>query len=258
MSGASIRFSKLKNGTGGADAWRDSLNNFKRTADGRPRTIGVKLPKLHSIHVAHVVSMQPFGAFLQLGDGDTYKDGLLHVSCLGEMRFECPEDAGLQLGMKLWVKVSEVKEEEMKYGVDMRYVSQRDGTDLDHYQTKGRLPDNFFAGGKVKVKVEQAAPKQADARASLDIKKYEAADMSSESSEDPEKWEKVRKKLNKARKKLEKVKKKHDKVQKKIAKVKKAIEKQKASSKGGEETGKHKAGKVKPVKKSRSSSGDSA
>merc|ERR1719350_233705 len=101
---------------------------------------------MNSIHQATVVRVQPFGAFMQIGDGSTFKDGLLHVKCMGADRFECPQDAGIDEGAKLWVKVFEVKEEEMKYGLDMRYVDQRTGTDLDPYHTRGRLPDNGFQG----------------------------------------------------------------------------------------------------------------
>lgn len=244
MSGVSIRFSKLKQGTGGADAWRDSLtHNFQRSADKRPRTTGTKLPKLHSIHSGTVVSMQAFGAFVQLGDGDTYKDGLLHVSALGAARFESPEEAGLSQGMKLWVKVSEVKEHDLKYSLDIRYVSQRDGTDLDPYQTKGHLPENFFEGGKVKpllkvlaqgIQAQHALSEPADVSSPRRKRKRDAKEAETTSSDDSEERAKVIRKLEKARKKAEKAKKKaakaRNKLEKKAKKGKKAAKAEASSS----------------------------
>mmetsp|Transcript_23423 Transcript_23423/g.65566 ORF Transcript_23423/g.65566 Transcript_23423/m.65566 type:complete len:272 (-) Transcript_23423:381-1196(-) len=229
MSGNSIRFSKLKGGCGGADAWRESLMNNPAFARGggsnRPRTTGTQLPKLHSIHSGTVVSMQPFGAFVQLGKGDTYKDGLLHVSCMGETRVESPEEAGLDIGMALWVKVSELKDEEGKYSLDMRYVSQRDGADLDRYQTKGRVPDNFFQGKNVRGRREPSPAQDAQPPQEQDVhpptaskrKRAEESDSSS-GTEDPEEQAKIHKKLEKARKKLEKLRGKAAKARKRLEK----------------------------------------
>jgi len=233
MSGASIRFSKMKQGTGGADAWRDGIQTMKRES-GRPRTTGTKLPKVYSIHKGSVVSMQPFGCFVQLGNGDTYKDGLLHVSCLCETRVESPEEVGLQQGMTVWVKVTETKEDGMKISLDMRYVSQKDGTDLDPYQAKGPVPDNFFEGGRKRApasKVPEAAPPaklpEPDA---APTRKRKAASEDDE-SEDREERAKVSKKLEKARKKLEKARKKAEKARKKLSKKEKSKSaKKKASS----------------------------
>lgn len=232
MSGSSIRFSKLKNGTGGADAWRDGLN---KSAQGqgngsRPRTAGMQLPKVNSIHHATVVCTKEFGAFMQLGDGDTFKDGLLHVSHMGESRFECPEDAGLKVGTRIWVKVMEVKEDDMKYSLDMRYVDQQNGKDLDTYHTKGRLPFNNWNGGKVKA---AAAPPPAMSALSQLTGSSVALSSSAgkrkspprllpedddDDSDDSDEHDKVRKKIKTARKKVEKLRKKSVKLKKKLEK----------------------------------------
>jgi predicted RNA-binding protein with RPS1 domain len=150
MSGNSIRFSKMKSGMGGADAWRDSLQATAAANRGgapRPRTSGTKLPKEHTIHTATVVCVKEYGAFVQLGDGGTYRDGMIHISqtsCYAEK----VEDV-LKEGQKLWVKVAEVTDDERwndrKYQVDFRYVDQRNGKDLDPHNCKThKMPDNHF------------------------------------------------------------------------------------------------------------------
>mmetsp|Transcript_21151 Transcript_21151/g.59037 ORF Transcript_21151/g.59037 Transcript_21151/m.59037 type:complete len:260 (+) Transcript_21151:156-935(+) len=245
MSGASIRFSKMKSGTGGADAWRDGLAKaYQSGGDAkRPRTSGMQLPKVNSIHIATVVCTKEFGAFCQLGDGDTFKDGMLHVSHMGETRFECPEDAGLKVGTKIWVKVTEVKDDAMKYSLDMRYVDQKDGKDLDPYQTKGRLPDNRWQGAKPKLAAPALAATSATSALTGDsfkaaasgVKRRDLEEMvgsedDEESSEDSDEREKVSKKLKKAKKKLEKARKKAEKVKKKLANKGKKDKKEKAGS----------------------------
>lgn len=110
-----------------------------------PRTTGKDLPKLFSVHKGTVVSCRDFGAFVRLGEGDQYKDGLMHISRLSASgRVEAVTDVVAE-GDPVFVKVTDVKEEEGKYGLDMRYVNQRTGEDDD--------PNNLHvdaAGGKGK------------------------------------------------------------------------------------------------------------
>jgi len=223
MNGASIRFSRMRGsgGAGGVDAWRDMLSKTQygtssaSTSAKRTRTTGTELPKLNTIHQATVVSIQPFGAFMQLGEGQEYKDGLLHLSAMGKERVESVHDAGLELDMKIWVKVSEVKEMDGKYGLDMRYVSQRDGTDLDPYHTKGVVPDNFFEGKNKRLaaaaaaaaaKAEEAAAQaeEAEAKASAVKRKKAPTESSSDSDSGDGTNLKVEKMPPKLRKKYEK------------------------------------------------------
>lgn len=248
VSGGSIRFSRNRGGAG-VDAWRDQLMQSatsSRASSSRARTSGTKLPKVNTIHQATVVALQTFGCFVQLGDGDAYKDGLLHVSAICADRLETPEDGGIALDMRLWVKVADVNDAEGKYGVDIRYVNQKDGKDLDPYNTKGRLPNNFFQG-KSKIitsaaaaikpsfgndfawKENAGAPEQVLAMPALTAasgeKKRKKKDLSSDSEEIAsdevaEARVKASKKLEKARKKLEKMKKKAEKKQKKQDKKK--------------------------------------
>mmetsp|Transcript_73358 Transcript_73358/g.174756 ORF Transcript_73358/g.174756 Transcript_73358/m.174756 type:complete len:338 (-) Transcript_73358:63-1076(-) len=111
----------------------------------RVRTTGRELPPLHSIHKGTVVSVQSFGCFVRLGDGSKYKDGLLHISRLSQGRVEKVEEVVATEDI-VWVKVVEVREEEGKFSVDMRYVGQKDGEDKDPNNTQ------IDAGGKGKGK----------------------------------------------------------------------------------------------------------
>merc|ERR1712151_730335 len=91
----------------------------------RPRTTGRELPKLYSVHKGSIVSVQSYGAFVRLGDGSEYKDGLLHVSRISASgRVEKVDDVVSQ-DETVHVKVVEVKEEEGKYSLDMRGTSCR-------------------------------------------------------------------------------------------------------------------------------------
>jgi len=112
---------------------RNSKNND--SAPRRPRTSGRDLPPLHSIHKGSVVSVQSYGAFVRLGDGSQYKDGLLHVSKLSAQRVDAVEDV-VSSGDTVWVKVVEVRTDEAKYSLDMRHVGQKDGEDHDPTNTQ--------------------------------------------------------------------------------------------------------------------------
>lgn len=97
----------------------------------------MSLPELGSVHRGVVVSIQSFGAFVQLGDGAICKDGLLHISSISEERVDRIEDV-LDVGAVVWCKVSSIKEDEDKYSLDMRRVSQKDGTDLSSSRAGSR------------------------------------------------------------------------------------------------------------------------
>ncbi|CDJ40880.1 S1 RNA-binding domain containing protein, putative [Eimeria tenella] len=114
----------------------DSFNN--RGVGG-----GVKIPELNSIHRGTVKRIQAFGAFVALDGFD--RDGLLHISCISKDKIDKVDDV-LSVGDKVWVKVRVARalgwsrskclqvckvDEDGKYGLDMRDISQQDGTDKD-------------------------------------------------------------------------------------------------------------------------------
>lgn len=109
----------------------------------RQRTVGTALPPLHSIQQGRVVSVKTYGAFVQLGDGRIYKDGLLHRS-----RWPTSESrpswsttfvhqADLHEGDAVYVKVINYKEHD-KFELDARFVSQTTGTGDDPEDRKRR------------------------------------------------------------------------------------------------------------------------
>eukprot|EP00434_Breviolum_minutum_P020033 symbB.v1.2.017673.t1/scaffold1380.1/size122483/11 len=104
------------------------------------------IPELHSVVEGSVASVRPFGAFIRIGKGDHYKDGLAHISAIAAGRVEKVSDF-LDVGDKVWAKVVNIKEEEGKYGLDLRYVNQQTGEDLDPRNREGRFPKG---GGKQK------------------------------------------------------------------------------------------------------------
>ncbi|KAL8449338.1 hypothetical protein Emed_003219 [Eimeria media] len=94
---------------------------------------GVRVPELNTIHHGTVKRIQAFGAFVALDGFD--RDGLLHISAISKDKIDKVEDV-LSVGDKVWVKVCKV--EDGKYSLDMRDISQRDGTDND--------PNNIHKG----------------------------------------------------------------------------------------------------------------
>eukprot|EP00933_Yihiella_yeosuensis_P054286 TRINITY_DN5268_c0_g1_i9.p1 TRINITY_DN5268_c0_g1~~TRINITY_DN5268_c0_g1_i9.p1 ORF type:complete len:394 (+),score=101.19 TRINITY_DN5268_c0_g1_i9:120-1301(+) len=96
------------------------------------RSLGREIPKLYSIHKGTVVRVADFGCFVRIGDGDRYKDGLLHISRLSASgRVENVSDM-LSQDDPVWVKVCSVGGEDSdKYSLDMRFVKQSTGEDLD-------------------------------------------------------------------------------------------------------------------------------
>merc|ERR1712151_71709 len=114
----------------------------------RPRTTGRELPKLYSVHKGSIVSVQTYGAFVRLGDGSEYKDGLLHVSRISASGRVDKVDDVVSQDETVYVKVVEVKEEEGKYSLDMRFVNQTTGEDKDPNNVQVDAGGGKGKGGK--------------------------------------------------------------------------------------------------------------
>jgi polyribonucleotide nucleotidyltransferase len=63
-------------------------------------------PEVGAIYKGKVVSIKPFGAFVEIAPG---KDGLVHISKLDNSRVENVEDV-VSMGDEIVVKVMEVKD----------------------------------------------------------------------------------------------------------------------------------------------------
>merc|ERR1712048_987975 len=106
------------------------------------------LPKLYSIHKGTVVSIRDYGAFVRLGDGSEYKDGLLHVSRVSASGRVDKVDDVVSQDETVYVKVVEIKEEEGKYSLDMRFVNQTTGEDKDPNNVQVDAGGGKGKGGK--------------------------------------------------------------------------------------------------------------
>mmetsp|Transcript_95160 Transcript_95160/g.204278 ORF Transcript_95160/g.204278 Transcript_95160/m.204278 type:complete len:428 (+) Transcript_95160:35-1318(+) len=117
------------------------------------------VPLLHSVHKGTVVSKRCFGVFVRLGDGETYGDGLLHNSKIsadityreGEAMTTTFFFKSLEVGDIIYAKVIEHRGRD-KYNLDMRFVSQADGTDND--------PDDLHENNVYKTVRHVAHPRQ--------------------------------------------------------------------------------------------------
>ncbi|CAE7414898.1 pnp [Symbiodinium pilosum] len=206
---------------------------------------------------------QEYGAFVQLGKGEKYKDGFLHIGCLpappGVERLEVVNSV-VREGDKVWVKVRDVDEDSGKYALDMRFVHQEDGRDLDPFNGRGRVPaDVGWVFPKQQLKHIQGAAAAITAasggfgsdfqwRDEAEEKEEALKRMQVESSDESDSAQ-MTKKAKKVKKKLEKQKKKLEQL--------KQLSEQK-DSKNKENKGKEKKGKKeKKEKKKKSASDDS-
>eukprot|EP00930_Biecheleria_cincta_P034888 TRINITY_DN24046_c0_g1_i1.p1 TRINITY_DN24046_c0_g1~~TRINITY_DN24046_c0_g1_i1.p1 ORF type:complete len:276 (-),score=67.10 TRINITY_DN24046_c0_g1_i1:19-846(-) len=215
-------------------------SDFKRQSGARIRTTGTKLPRENSIHQGTIVCVKEYGAFVQLGKGDKYKDGFLHIGCLphppGVERVEVVETV-IKENDKIWVKAVDIDEENGKYALDMRYLRQTDGKDLDPFNGRGRLVDTGWVFPKLQLKhVGQPAAtndkfgkgfvwgdikgdqKQSSADTENLAKRPRLASSSSDSEGEANVDPKMKKKLEKQKKKLEKMRKKAEKAKQKLQK----------------------------------------
>lgn len=227
-------------------------SDFKRQSGARIRTTGTKLPRENSIHQGTIVCVKEYGAFVQLGNGNKFKDGFLHIGCLphppGVERVEVVETV-IKENDKIWVKAVDLDEENGKYALDMRYLRQTDGKDLDPFNGRGRLVDTGWDFPKLQLKhVGQPAPgsekfgkgfvwagdqQQSSAATEKPAKIPRLASSSSDSEGEANVDPKMKKKLEKQKKKLEKMRKKAEKAKHKIQKKDKDRDKHKKKKKDG-------------------------
>eukprot|EP00435_Cladocopium_sp_Y103_P026117 s1612_g6.t1 len=124
-------------------------------------------------------------------------------------------------GDKVWVKVRDVDEENGKYALDMRFVHQKDGRDLDPFNGRGRVPkDVGWEFPKQQLKHIQAANAVINAQKEgfgnefawkkeqeeEEAMKRMQVESSDESDPEDKKAKKMKKKLEKQKQKLEKLK----------------------------------------------------
>jgi predicted RNA-binding protein with RPS1 domain len=91
------------------------------------------MPALYTIHRGKVHSIREFGVFVAIPG--FRKQGLVHLSQVSNYRIENPSDLNsmftVSAGEEVWVKVIKISDDMEKYSLSIKYVNQRDGTDLD-------------------------------------------------------------------------------------------------------------------------------
>eukprot|EP00913_Durusdinium_trenchii_P025975 g24372.t1 len=96
------------------------------------------MPRENSIHKGLVVCTKEYGAFVQLGKGEKFKDGFLHIGCLpnppGVERVEVVNSV-VREGDTVWVKVRDVDvfpKQQLKHihAANAVISSQREGFEL--------------------------------------------------------------------------------------------------------------------------------
>ena len=142
-----FRISKPESGLPGqkASVYRsyDDEQFQKTTGLARKRTTGTKMPRENSIHHGVIVCTKEYGAFVQLGKGDKYKDGFLHIGCLpnppGVERVEVVNSV-VKEGDHVWVKARDCDVPRRPNRVlrcdSLDSISTRFGLDLDSISTR--------------------------------------------------------------------------------------------------------------------------
>ena len=133
------------------DEQRDRLE--RKEADEDPHGDKMlELPPVNKVFEARIHSITKFGCFVELLKNDGEKTGFKHGLLPRGKTFvrngasgECMtpttriEDS-YKVGDRLWIKVVEIQADKGKYNVDMRYVDQKNGEDLD--------PSHIHSGDK--------------------------------------------------------------------------------------------------------------
>jgi len=119
------------------------LDRIVGVANGTPP----KGATLFGIYKGKVKQIKDFGAFVALDGVD--RDGLLHISKISKQPIEKVEDV-LSRGATVWVKICHINDDG-KFSLDMRHVSQTDGTDNDPNNIASSAEDSKRKGSNLPV-----------------------------------------------------------------------------------------------------------
>jgi len=103
------------------------------------------------VHQGKVVSIQAYGAFVRIAG--YHKQGLVRKSEISNFKVDNTDDV-VELNQEVWVKVLSITEDK-KVNLSMKYVTQREGKDID--------PNNvlLMQSQKPKQQVKPSEPKKA-------------------------------------------------------------------------------------------------
>ena len=82
----------------------------------------VALPEVGEVYDAKVVSIMPYGCFVEFMPG---KEGLLHISEIAWKRLEMVEESGIKEGDKIKVKLLEIDEKTGKFRLSHRVLEEK-------------------------------------------------------------------------------------------------------------------------------------
>jgi polyribonucleotide nucleotidyltransferase len=93
----------------------------------------VAIPEVGEVYNAKVVSIMPYGCFVEFMAG---KEGLLHISEISWKRLESVEEAGIKEGDNITVKLLEIDQKTGKYKLSRRVLIEKP----EGYQERERRP----------------------------------------------------------------------------------------------------------------------
>ncbi len=111
-----------------------AANNGKAIADAMAKIKAiVAIPEAGEVYEGTVRSVMPYGAFVEFMPG---KDGLLHISEIDWKRFETMEEAGINEGDKLQVKLVEIDPKTGKFKLSRKALIEKP----EGYEERERRP----------------------------------------------------------------------------------------------------------------------
>ncbi len=111
-----------------------AANNGKAIADAMAKIKAiVAIPEAGEVYEGTVRSVMPYGAFVEFMPG---KDGLLHISEIDWKRFETMEEAGINEGDKLQVKLVEIDPKTGKFKLSRKVLIEKP----EGYEERERRP----------------------------------------------------------------------------------------------------------------------
>ena len=109
----------------------------------------VAIPEVGEVYNAKVVSIMPYGCFVEFMAG---KEGLLHISEISWKRLESVEEAGLKEGDNITVKLLEIDQETGKFRLSHRVLEEKP----EGWEERPRRPRREAADGERRPRREKS------------------------------------------------------------------------------------------------------
>jgi len=109
----------------------------------------VAIPEVGEVYNAKVVSIMPYGCFVEFMAG---KEGLLHISEISWKRLESVEEAGLKEGDNITVKLLEIDQKTGKFRLSHRVLEEKP----EGWEERPRRPRREAADGERRPRREKS------------------------------------------------------------------------------------------------------